>query len=787
MANISIGLDFAWQVAAMEAAYGRHQFIEPEHLFIGVCKLGNLSQVGDWRELQLPESLREALKTEGDGVTAVFAKVKLDHVAVYREMRKREAQGDFQHSENASIHRSDDSRAAFARAAELAADAPAVTTLHLLAALLEDAGNIVVTLLKERGADVAEMRETALALSPKQAQASQSKNNTGAIRSPMVGHGNLLQLFGKDLTQLARDGEIHECIGRRDEMLRVIQTLSRDTKNNPLLIGEAGVGKTAIVEGLAWRIAHNKDKAMAGKRIVQLQVADLVAGTKYRGQFEERLTGILREVAQSPDIILFIDEAHTLVGAGDSAGGLDAANIVKPALGRGELRCIGATTIAEYRKHIEKDSALERRFRPIFVSEPSIGDTVEILNRGYHNRFEEKHQVTIDTAALHAAAALSARYITDRRLPDKAIDLLDEACTRVAVPCLSVMPGEEPGESGGIVMAQTVAEVLSDWTGIPVKQMTENERSRLMRMADDLKTRVIGQDHACEKIAQAVQRARAGLKAPCRPNGVFLFLGPTGVGKTQLAKATAAFLFGSDKAIVRIDMSEFMEKHTVSRLIGAPPGYIGHDEEGQLTKAFRSRPYSVVLLDEIDKAHPDVLNLFLQVFDEGRLSDSRGRTIDATNALFIMTSNLTDDCAPESKQLGSQAKSDKADLKESLAEVQKQLRPELINRFDDIIVFNALGSEQMKPIARVMLRELGGRLAEQGIGLEVTPGALEWLCQEGYDERYGARPLRRVIEQYIQNPIAGKILRDEARLGHIVVVDLKDGALVFDLAGVETQ
>ena len=782
MLDISIGLNFSWQVAAMETVRGRHQFIEPEHLFIGLCKIGNMVKVDDWCELQLPKSVTEALKVEAEAIATVLDKFQLNHVALYREVRQRKGQGGFEHNEGAKISRSPASRAAFARAAELAAHSSTVTALHLLAALLDDADSLVVALLKKRGANLADFRETALALSPPEPQAVDTQNETAVLGRPIIGQGNLLRLYGRDLTQLAFDGAIHECIGRRDEILRVIQNLGRDTKSNPLLIGEAGVGKTAIVEGLAWRIAHEKDKAMAGKRIIQLQVADLVAGTKYRGQFEERLTGILREVAQSPDIILFIDEIHTVVGAGDSAGGLDAANIMKPALARGELRCIGATTIAEYRRRIEKDSALERRFQPIFVNEPSIGEAEEILTRGYHQRFEQKHQVTIDAGALHAAVVLSARYLPDRRLPDKAIDLLDEACARVAVPRLSVLPGDEPDEAGGIVSSDVVAQVLSACVNLPIKQMTENERERLMRMADELKARVIGQDEACEKVAQVVQRARAGLKAPGRPIAVFLFIGPTGVGKTELAKATAAFLFGSDEAMVRIDMSEFMEKHTVSRLTGAPPGYIGYDEEGQLTGALRSTPYCIVLLDEIEKAHPEVLNLFLQVFDDGRLTDSKGRTVEATNALFIATSNVEHEVSA-----GIRPEDSKARMEALLAEVRKAFRPELINRLDHIIIFNSLAAKHLKQIGRLILSDLENRLASQDIGLDAKDAALEWLCGQDCDEMYGARPLLRLIERQVETPIAGALLANEIRPGHIVVVDVKDGALTFELGGKGTR
>jgi ATP-dependent Clp protease ATP-binding subunit ClpC len=779
MPTISVGFDFVWQIATGEAAHAKHELVEPEHLFIGVCKLGNLAQVHDWRDIQLPKNLAEALKGEAEAVVALFDKFQLDRVALYRELRQRKGRGDFEHNQRESISRSPASKALFTGAAELSADSPAVTALHLLAALLNDAEGIIATVLKARATNINAVRAAALAISLPSPGIRDSNTKTHNLRLDSQG---LLSRYGKDLTQLAREGKIHQCIGRRDEMLRIIRTLSRNTKNNPLLIGDAGVGKTAIVEGLAWRIAHEKDRAMSGRRVIQLQMSDLVAGTKYRGQFEERLTELLREVAQAPDIILFIDEIHTVVGAGNSTGGLDAANIMKPALARGELRCIGVTTLAEYRKHFEKDSALERRFQSIIVNEPSIAEAEEILTIGYLKRFEEKHLVIIETAALHNAVILSSRYLLDRRLPDKAIDLLDEACARVAVPVLSALPGEKPDAVGGLVTADTVAEVVSNWTGIPVNRMAQDDRERMLLMGDELKARIVGQDEACEKVAQVVQRARAGLKTAGRPIGVLLFLGPTGVGKTELAKGTAAFLFGSDKAIVRIDMSEFMEKHSVSRLIGAPPGYIGHDEEGQLTGALRRTPYCVVLLDETEKAHPDVLNLFLQVFDDGRLTDSKGRTADATNALFIMTSNLG-----HQADSGFGVQGHEARATQLLAQVQATFRPEFINRLDDVIDFHSLTRDHLKPIARLMLGDLEKRLAVQDIGLEVSDAAVEWIIERGYDEKYGARHLRRVIENEVENPIAGKILREEVRAGHVINVDLKDEALVFEVVGRETR
>ena len=765
MPNFTIGLDYAWRTAANEAVRTRHEFIEPEHLFVGVCKLGNLLSLTDWNDIEIPREAAAALKAEAEAVAAVFQKAGHDRTALYRDVRKRFGEGTFTDKGRKKISRSPASRLIFERAGKLAADASVVTSLHLLFALLETPGTRIAAALagKPPGAEV--LRQAILAcISPSPSPRQQPP-------------ASFLSAFGKDLTQLARDGKLQPCIGRRDELLQIIRALSRETKNNPVLLGDAGVGKTAIVEGLAWRIAQNKDAALAGKRIVQLNVADLVAGASSRGDFEARMQGLLREVADTPDVILFIDELHTLVGAGAGSGPLDAANIMKPALARGELRCIGATTQAEYRKYIERDAALERRFQPITVSEPTADEAVEILTNGYLKRFEEKHGVTISPEAIRAAVSLSVRFMRERRLPDKAVDVLDDACARIAVPILSAQPGDKT--DAATVTVDVVRQAVAEKTGIPLAQMDEGERKRLGEMADQLKRRVIGQDKACETVAQAVQRDRVGLKAPNRPVAVLLFAGPTGVGKTELAKATASFLFDSERAMVRIDMSEFMEKHTVSRLIGSPPGYVGHDEEGQLTGPLRRSPYCVVLLDEVEKAHPDVLNLFLQVFEDGRLTDAKGRTADATNALFILTSNLGQTRARPAIGFGQPTGDAPAQTPEDA--VRSAFRPEFFNRLDAVIAFSPLSNEDMARIADLLLAQIKDRLAAQGIELLVSKEAVAWLCAQDHDASLGARPLRRTIEQAVENPIATILVRAEIKPAGRVVIAVKDQALSFSV------
>ena len=637
----------------------------------------------------------------------------------------------------------------------------------------------------------------------------------------------LLDQFGRNLTKLAADGKLDPVVGRETEIERIMQILSRRTKNNPVLIGEPGVGKTAVVEGLAQRITNSEvPELLKNKQIYTLDLAALVAGSKYRGEFEERLKKVMKEITQRGDIILFIDELHNLVGAGAAEGAIDAASILKPALARGELQTIGATTLDEYRKYLERDSALERRFQQIRVDEPTVEQTVEIL-RGLRDRYEQHHKVTITDDALKAAGELADRYISDRFLPDKAIDLIDEAASRMRIKSMTAPPANreleqeiettrrqkeaaieaqefenaanlrdkerklttkkreleeqwEAGESGGerpSIGEEEIADIVSMWTGIPVFKLTEAETQKLLRMEEELHKRVIGQHPAIEVISKAIRRSRAGLKDPKRPTGSFVFLGPSGVGKTELARTLAEFLFGDEDAMVRIDMSEYMEKHAVSRLVGSPPGYIGYDEGGQLTEAVRRKPYCVLLLDEIEKAHPDVFNILLQILEDGRLTDSQGRTVDFRHAIVIMTSNIGAQEIARNTPLGFAISDDETgityeDMKNRImGELKKVFRPEFLNRIDDVIVFHKLQKDEIKQIVELLLLRIRQSMAERELQLDLTDEAKDLLVEKGWDPAMGARPLRRAIQRYIEDPLADFVLAAELPAGSTVVVD----------------
>jgi ATP-dependent Clp protease ATP-binding subunit ClpC len=709
-----------------------------------------------------------------------------------------------------------------------------IGTEHMLLGLVREGEGVAAQVLVSLGADLSRVRQQVIQLLSGYQSPGPEKATAGTAPSgsPDLPAGSpVLDQFGRNLTQLAREHKLDPVIGREREIERVMQVLSRRTKNNPVLIGEPGVGKTAIVEGLSQRIvAGEVPETLRGKQLYTLDLGALVAGSRYRGDFEERLKKVLKEIRTRGDIILFIDELHTLVGAGAAEGAIDAASILKPMLARGELQTIGATTLDEYRKHLEKDAALERRFQPIKVEEPSLAHTIEIL-KGLRDRYEAHHGVTITDQAVVTAANLADRYIADRYLPDKAIDLIDEAGSRLRIRRMSTPPDykaiedeivkarkekeiaierqnfeqakrlreqeeellqrkaakEQEWRAEGVdlfdvVDEEVIAEVLANWTGIPVYKLTEEETSKLLRMEDELHKRIVGQDDALKAVSQAIRRTRAGLKDPKRPSGSFIFLGPSGVGKTETAKTLAEFLFGDESALVQLDMSEYMEKHTVSRLVGSPPGYVGYEEGGQLTEAVRRKPFSVVLFDEIEKAHPDVFNALLQILEDGRLTDAQGRTVDFKNTVIIMTSNLgTADL--RKAQVGF-AKSDSAvtyeRMKAKVHDALKQhFRPEFLNRIDDVIVFHELSKEEVTEIIDLLMARVRAQLEAQGIGVELTRAAKYLIVEKGYDSMMGARPLRRALQRFVEDPLSEKILWKEFRAGDTVIVDADNGEVTF--------
>jgi ATP-dependent Clp protease ATP-binding subunit ClpC len=651
-----------------------------------------------------------------------------------------------------------------------------VGTEHLLLAILTEAQSIAAHVLEDRGVTPEKTRLEVERLQ----KLSTDEVPRRASKTPM------LDEFGRDLTDLAGRDQLDPVIGREPECERVLQILSRRIKNNPALVGDAGVGKTAVAEGVAQQIVlGNVPEPLLHKRVVTLDLGAVVAGTKYRGEFEDRLQRIMTEIRDSREVVLFIDELHTLVGAGAAEGAIDAANLLKPMLARGELQCIGATTRDEYRRYVERDGALERRFQPVEVGEPSVSHCIDIL-RGLKPLYEKHHKVTITDAAVRAAALLGDRHVSDRVLPDKAIDIVDEAAARARTTRRDATEKAEPE-----VGEDEVGAIVASWTGIPVSRLIEPERARLLRMEDELHRRVVGQDEAVSVVSRAIRRARVGLKDPRHPIGSFIFLGPTGVGKTELARTLAWFLFDSEDSLVRLDMSEFSEHHSVARMVGSPPGYVGHDEGGQLTEAVRRRPYSVLLLDEVEKAHPDAFNMLLQIMEDGRLSDAAGRTVSFANTVVVMTSNLgTRQGRSElgfRPPAGDEAARDHHRMRERVGdELKRMFRPEFLNRLDAVVTFSALGREQLRRIVDLMLAELQQRLAERGIDLEVSEAAKDLLAGEGFDVAFGARPLRRTITAEIENPLSDRLLRGEVSGGDTVMVtpDGGDGlSLVVERRG----
>ena len=700
-----------------------------------------------------------------------------------------------------------------------------VGTEHILLGLIREGEGVAARVLNNLGVSLNKARHQVLQLLGSNETSGHQGGGSTNANTPT------LDSLARDLTAIAREGTLDPVIGRSKEIQRVIEVLSRRTKNNPVLIGEPGVGKTAIAEGLAQQIINNEiPEILRDKRVMTLDMGTVVAGTKYRGEFEDRLKKVMDEIRQAGNIILFIDELHTLIGAGGAEGAIDASNILKPSLARGELQCIGATTLDEYRKYIEKDAALERRFQPITVDEPTAEESVQIL-KGLRDRYEAHHRVSITDAAIEAAVKFSDRYIPDRFLPDKAIDLIDEAGSKVRLRSYTTPPNlkelevkleevrkekdasvqsqefekaaslrdteqrlreqlentkktwkEKQGKENSEVTVEDIAHVVSSWTNIPVSKLAQTETDKLLNLEEILHSRVIGQDEAVKAVSKAVRRARAGLKDPKRPIGSFIFLGPTGVGKTELARALAESMFGDEDAMIRVDMSEYMEKHSTSRLVGSPPGYVGYDEGGQLTEKVRRKPYSVILLDEIEKAHPDVFNILLQVLEDGRLTDSKGRTVDFRNTIMILTSNVGAEALKRNKYVGFNIQDGEQNYKDMkgkvMEELKKAFRPEFLNRIDEIIVFHALEKPHLKEIVTLMSDQLVKRLKEQEIQLELTESAKEKISVEGYDPEYGARPLRRAIQKHIEDQLSEELLKGTVLTGQNVIIDVEDGEFV---------
>jgi ATP-dependent Clp protease ATP-binding subunit ClpC len=794
-------------LAQEEAQRLNHNYIGTEHLLLGLVREENGVAVRVLRELGVdPRQIRERVeRTVGRGQRASYGKLSLT------PRTKRVIELAVDEARRLGHHY--------------------IGTEHLLLGLVREGEGVAVDVLKGLGVSLDKVRSQTARVMMESASQPMNARGESNKQTPLVDQ------LGTDLTTQASEGKLDPVIGRQLEIERVIQILSRRTKNNPALIGEPGVGKTAIVEGLAQRIISGETPdTLLGKRVVMLDVGSLVAGTMYRGQFEERLKRVIDEIKQS-ESILFIDEVHMLVGAGSAGSSVDAANILKPALARGELQCIGATTLDEYRKNVEGDAALERRFQPVTVEEPTIEETIDIL-KGIRSRYEAHHNLEISDEALVAAAHLAARYVPDRYMPDKAIDLIDEAAARVRlykIPFASDM-GQQIAEIRSLrqqkeeaisaqrfedaanlrdqerslqeefsqldigweapesdvpkVTHEDIAEVVSMWTGVPVQQMATEEKERLLKMEDALHERVVGQHEAIEAISKAVRRARAGLKDPKRPIGTFIFLGPTGVGKTELAKTLAEFMFGSEEALVKLDMSEFMERHNVARLVGSPPGYIGYEEGGQLTEVVRRRPYSVILFDEIEKAHPEAFNMLLQIMEDGHLSDAKGKRVDFRHAILILTSNVGADLINRQTSLGFNLSRDEARgeaedyerMKDKvMTELKRMFRPEFLNRVDGTMVFHALNREEIKQIVDLELDKVRERLVEQEVTLEVTEAAKDFLADEGYDPSFGARPLRRVIQSKIEDVLSEGILAGDFQLGDTVLVDYQDEQITMEV------
>lgn len=790
MKRLSLGATLSWDISAQEAAASKSQFIEKEHLLVALLSLGKVTAL---RPEELGVNLQDwdGLCSEHRALEDVLRRFTLDMAKLRRAARNRLGAGHFMRTDQV-VHRSEECKAVFGRADALGSSEN-ITSLDLLAAVLETPGPVISSVLRDFGINAPDLKESIL--SPgrgRQTVKVKEKSEDNRQRNRAGGEDGqtptpCLDRYGRDLTQEAAEGRLGPFVGRRKELLQVIQALARSSKNNPVLVGEAGVGKTAIVEALALRAVQGKDsQVLSGKRFVELNMGALTGGTKLRGEFEERLTRLVDEVRNHPNVIVFIDELHNLMGAGRAEGSMDAANLLKPALARGDFRCIGATTIEEFRRHVEHDPALERRFERIVIGEPSREEAIEML-KGLRPKLERHHGACISDKAIEASVDLSMRFDADHRLPDKAIDLLDKAGSRTRVPDLSMGPGGQAcdGRQGKRpeVTEITVAEVLSEKTGVPLEIILGSNQgaaeSRILDLEPFLRKRIMGQDEAIGRVCQRLRMSYSGVGRRQGPLAVFLLLGPTGVGKTELARSLAAFLFGRDSEMIRIDLSEYMEEHSVSKLIGAPPGYVGYEDEGQLTGRLRTKPHSVVLFDEVEKAHPKVIDLFLQLFDEGRLTDSKGRTVDGKNAIFVMTSNISPDSA-KARPIGFGK--DSADTGRSDGavpnELKKYFRAELINRIDEIVLFRQLSQGDVKSILKRMLDDISLNLKGQhGITITFSPGVEDLVVAEGFSPQYGVRELRRAVERLVLSPLSSLALSGRLKEGRSWRVAQQEGSV----------
>lgn len=810
MEYLSQASQMVWVIGANEAASLSHEFIEIEHIFIGLCKISDFPLEELMTKLHMDISNISDVENEIQKLSGIFEEFDVDPVHMRRSLRRRMGVGSVEFSGQA-MHRSSSCKGVFEAALKIcqARKGTTVELLDFLLAIVIQGNNKACELMIAEGVDLRELQSSIvkrMQVKPREegpeAEGIPTIPKKGKAKAPAEGEEGeepkvsktpLLNKHGRDLTQLAREGKLGPVIGRKEEIKKVAQTLCQKRKNNPILVGDAGVGKTCVVEGLAQKaISPGVAPEIKDKRIVEISMSSLVAGTKYRGEFEERLQKILDEAKSGKDIVIFIDEIHTIVGAGGGGDSMDAANILKPALARGDIHCIGATTTQEYRKYIEKDAALARRFQLVWIDEPTKDEAIQIM-KGLKNSFESHHGVQISDEAIRGAVELSIRYLNDFRLPDKAIDLIDQACVQQKLKSLTFKPGQKSTEF--FVDFEDIAKVVSKRCRIPLERLTAAESDKILHIEKELGKRIIGQDHAIAEVCKAVRAAKAGLEDPRKPQGVFLFLGSTGIGKTELAKALTEFLFDDENKLIRFDMSEFMEKHTVSKLIGAPPGYVGYEEEGQLTGRVRTNPYSVLLFDEIEKAHPDVSNIFLQIFDEGRLTDSQGRRADFRSTVIIMTSNLgTAGVSRQKPHIGIPVSEGEAGVEPQraggidreryqqaiLTAVKGALSPELFNRIRKVIIFYPLTREDTRKIIDKLLGKVKERLVKRALDLEVEGSVYDILMEKGYSEAYGVREMERTVEDLISVPLANEILSDRFSAGQTIVAKAQEGKIIFE-------